>query len=353
MRYYGPFQITEQIKDISFRLRLPDTWKIHNLFHVNLWKTFGDVPDDGEPDEQPEVEANEEILVPEQVLAHKVTKKRRNRGRLQCFQGGGMSQNDDLAGKEQDKEEKIVTLTKKGRAVLDNHLPDHIKSHFHVLETDEGIYDAMLNQTNVGDNNNKFYVIQVLESDDGRGQYYVYNRWGRVGARGQDKLFGIFQKEAAIQEFEAKFTDKTRNIWAQRANFEPVRNKYTWLERDYSDDAEASESKVKDIVKKPSIPKVPKESKLDSRLGQFISCICNVDMMKQQMMEIGYDANKMPLGKLSKATILKGYEALKRIAAVLEGSAAGMLERLSSEFYTVIPHDFGFQRMSKLAHDKN
>ncbi|MCO5550418.1 hypothetical protein L7F22_003904 [Adiantum nelumboides] len=36
MRYYGPFQITEQINDISFRLRLPDTWKIHNVFHVNL-----------------------------------------------------------------------------------------------------------------------------------------------------------------------------------------------------------------------------------------------------------------------------------------------------------------------------
>lgn len=26
----------------------------------------------------------------------------------------------------------------------------------------DDIYDAMLNQTNVGDNNNKFYVIQVL-----------------------------------------------------------------------------------------------------------------------------------------------------------------------------------------------
>ncbi|MCO5557526.1 hypothetical protein L7F22_011092 [Adiantum nelumboides] len=65
MRYYGPFQITEQINDVSFRLRLPDTWKIHNVFHVNLWKTFGDVHDDGEPDKQPEVEENEEILVPE------------------------------------------------------------------------------------------------------------------------------------------------------------------------------------------------------------------------------------------------------------------------------------------------
>ncbi|MCO5584732.1 hypothetical protein L7F22_038664 [Adiantum nelumboides] len=79
MRYYGPFQITEQINDISFRLRLPDTWKIHNVFHANLWKTFGDVPD-----EQPEVEENEEILVPEQVLAHKVTKK----VRFQCCDCG-------------------------------------------------------------------------------------------------------------------------------------------------------------------------------------------------------------------------------------------------------------------------
>ncbi|MCO5600446.1 hypothetical protein L7F22_054559 [Adiantum nelumboides] len=75
MRYYGPFQITERINDVSFRLRLPDTWKIHNAFHVSLLKSFrGDVPDDGEPDEQPEVEENEKILVPEQILAHKDTK---------------------------------------------------------------------------------------------------------------------------------------------------------------------------------------------------------------------------------------------------------------------------------------
>ncbi|MCO5609114.1 hypothetical protein L7F22_063336 [Adiantum nelumboides] len=40
MRYYGPFQIIEQINDVSFRLRLPDTWKIHNAFHVSLLKPF-------------------------------------------------------------------------------------------------------------------------------------------------------------------------------------------------------------------------------------------------------------------------------------------------------------------------
>ncbi|MCO5555626.1 hypothetical protein L7F22_009171 [Adiantum nelumboides] len=39
-----------------------------------LFPKLSDVPDDGKPDEQPEVEENEEILVPEQILAHKDTK---------------------------------------------------------------------------------------------------------------------------------------------------------------------------------------------------------------------------------------------------------------------------------------
>lgn len=38
-------------------------------------------------------------------------------------------------------------------------------------------YDCMLNQTNIGHNNNKFYVIQVIEANK---SFYSWNRWGRV-----------------------------------------------------------------------------------------------------------------------------------------------------------------------------
>ena len=39
-------------------------------------------------------------------------------------------------------------------------------------------WDCMLNQTNIGQNNNKFYIIQMLL---GAFQaYYVWTRWGRV-----------------------------------------------------------------------------------------------------------------------------------------------------------------------------
>lgn len=249
---------------------------------------------------------------------------------------------------EEGKVEKLVTATKKGSAVLDQWLPDHIKNHYHVLETGDEIYDAMLNQTNVGDNNNKFYVIQVLEADGGS-SYMVYNRWGRVGVKGQDKLFGPYLcRESAIQEFEQKFLAKTKNHWSNRKNFVSYPKCYTWLEMDYSEKEQASDQG------KPSASCTdiqPQETKLEPRVARFISLICNIGMMRQQMMEIGYNAEKLPLGKLSKSTILKGYDVLKRIADVMGQSNGKLLEELSGEFYTVIPHDFGFRKMREFVID--
>ncbi|GMI66597.1 poly(ADP-ribose) polymerase 2, poly(ADP-ribose) polymerase [Hibiscus trionum] len=244
--------------------------------------------------------------------------------------------------KESIKEEKIVTATKKGVAVLDQGIPDEIKAHYHVLQQGDDIYDAMLNQTNVGQNNNKFFVIQLLESDDSK-TYMVHNRWGRVGVKGQTKLHGPFTSlQAAIDEFQTKFFNKTKNYWCNRKDFVCHPKCYTLLEMDYDE-----KGKESDVIRKTdsSIGTQLRETKLEPRVAKFISVICNISMMKQQMMEIGYNADKLPLGKLSKSTILKGYDVLKRIADVIDQSNRSKLEQLSSEFYTVIPHDFGFRKM--------
>ncbi|KAL9685807.1 hypothetical protein QQ045_023261 [Rhodiola kirilowii] len=210
------------------------------------------------------------------------------------------------------------------------------------------IYDAMLNQTNVGQNNNKFFVIQVLEADDGS-RFMVYNRWGRVGIKGQDKLQGPFTSvDSAIQEFECKFYAKTKNHWSNRNEFISYPKSYTWLEMDYSDkDTDLA------LAKKPlpSVSNQLRQTQLESRVAKFISLICNVSMMKQHMIEIGYNAEKLPLGKLSKTTILKGYDVLKRIADVIGQSDRKILEELSGEFYTVVPHDFGFKKMREFVID--
>src|SRR5258706_16416128 len=80
-------------------------------------------------------------------------------------------------------------------------------------------YDCMLNQTNIGANNKKFYVIQLLEKG---GKYYAWTRWGRVGEDGQNALIGRSDFGKALKAFQAKFRDRTKNAWEYRASFNPA-----------------------------------------------------------------------------------------------------------------------------------
>ena len=66
------------------------------------------------------------------------------------------------------------------------------------------------------------------------------------------------------------------------------------------------------------------------------------------MKEIGYNVNKMPLGKLSKNSIQKGYKVLQELEEELNKKKSNekTLSDLSSQFYSLIPHDIGHQKMS-------
>ncbi|XP_050138409.1 poly [ADP-ribose] polymerase 2-like isoform X5 [Malus sylvestris] len=253
--------------------------------------------------------------------------------------------------------EKIITATKKGAAVLDQWLPDDIKADYHVLQLGDDIYDAMLNQTNVSRNNNTFYVIQVLESDVG-GSFRIYYRWGRVGFKGQNKLAPHASRESAIKEFKQKFRDKTGNDWSNRKMFQLIPSCYMWIEMDYNEKEEQSAVSIHNswsmfVEEKngSALGRQPLETQLEPCIANFISLIFNIDMMKQHVMEIVYNADKLPLGKLSKSTILKGYNILRRISDVIGSSNRELIEQLSGEFYTVIPHDIRFKKMRKFVID--
>lgn len=58
------------------------------------------------------------------------------------------------------------------------------------------------------------------------------------------------------------------------------------------------------------------------------------------------DVKKMPLGKLSKQQIARGFEALEALEEAMKNPTGDgqSLEELSSCFYTVIPHNFGRSR---------
>ncbi|KAI8926209.1 poly polymerase catalytic domain-containing protein [Entophlyctis helioformis] len=237
------------------------------------------------------------------------------------------------AAKDDDKDDaKMVKLIKKGKAVVDTYCPGAATKH--VVDTADGVFDVMLNQTNISANNNKFYVIQLLKDDSGS-THHVWTRWGRVGVSGQTKLSSFGSYAQAFSDFCKKFTDKTKNQWSERANFVKHPGKYFLIERDFGQWRQQAWACLPDSKLKPPV--------LD-----LMKLIFNMDMMSQQMMEIGYDAKKMPLGKLSKANIRKGYEVLKELSDVIQNpnvpSRQTKLMDLSSQFYTIIPHEFGMSR---------
>lgn len=95
-------------------------------------------------------------------------------------------------------------------------------------------------------------VMKLLaESDDGAA-FMVYNRWGRVGIKGQDKLHGPYtSRDTAINEFVQKFYAKTRNHWFERKEFICYAKYYTWLEMDYGG---KEEREVSVCIQKCGVP---------------------------------------------------------------------------------------------------
>ncbi|KAG8436109.1 hypothetical protein GDO86_007281 [Hymenochirus boettgeri] len=200
-------------------------------------------------------------------------------------------------------------------------------------------YDCMLNQTNIGSNNNKFYVIQLIKCGK---TYYCWNRWGRVGETGQSKLTPFNNLEGARKDFEKKFKDKTKNSWSEKGNFTPHAGKYTMIEVQHNDDNEESgEASVKvdlvDGVCKKILP-----CSLDKPTQDLMTLIFSNDMFKEAMQTMNLDVKKMPLGKLTKAQIAKGFDALEKLQEAFERKATKKeLSDLTSQFYTIIPHNFG------------
>ncbi|KAK8089066.1 hypothetical protein PG997_004027 [Apiospora hydei] len=230
-------------------------------------------------------------------------------------------------------------------------------AHYEVYIDDAGIiYDAALNQTNSSNNNNKFYRVQLLRNVNG--DYKAWTRWGRVGEGGQSALLGNGTLEDALKNFNKKFKDKSGLAWADRGN-RPKPGKYTFIERSYAPDSEdEGDAPVKED---PELDKAPgevikeaPESKLHPAIQELMELIFNQQYFAATMSDLNYDVNKLPLGKLSKSTILRGFQALKDLSELLDdptsaqsehGMAFGeAIEALSNTFFSLIPHAFGRNR---------
>ncbi|KAL8938500.1 MAG: hypothetical protein Q9216_003860 [Gyalolechia sp. 2 TL-2023] len=219
------------------------------------------------------------------------------------------------------------------------------------------IYDATLNQSNISNNNNKFYVMQLVQKD---GMYHTWTRWGRVGVVGQWDILGAGDLEHAKVLFEKKFKEKTGLLWTDR--LDPPRNrKYTFVERTYSDELDEkanTPAKTKSKEKQPNRTSRQPASKLHESVQALMQLIFNEQYFDATLHEMAYDTERLPLGNLSKRTLMLGYECLKELGEVLSNADIARqgtkefqeeLEELTNRYYTAIPHSFETRLKRELA----
>ena len=151
-----------------------------------------------------------------------------------------------------------------------------------------------------------------------------------------------------MRAFEKKFKDKAGLTWSQRGEA-PKSGKYAFVEKSY--EVESEDEGDDAATSKAPIPP-PSPCTLEPPVQELMKLIFNQSFFNAAMEELNYDAKKLPLGQLSKATIARGFQTLKALSALIDDpsqtppgvSHGAAVEELSNAFYSVIPHYFGRQR---------
>lgn len=202
----------------------------------------------------------------------------------------------------------------------------------------------------------KFYRLQVLKQDKGK-KWFCHTRWGRVGEYGQVKSMGPTDFDSAMKDFEKKFKDKSGHAWEDR-NEEPKKGKYTYIEKNYEDDDgdDTAVKKEDDDEQKDTTP-----SKLPMATQRLMELIFNQNHFNSVLESIGYNQEKLPLGKLGKSTLKKGFEHLRELASLIKHPSLAQnkygisqreaIEDFSNQYYSAIPHIFGRNRAPLIDND--
>ena len=128
---------------------------------------------------------------------------------------------------------------------------------------------------------------------------------------------GPYSLDNALKDFGKKFKDKSGHKWEDRGE-PPKKGKYTFIEKSYEDsDEEPATKKEEEDDEDEDIV----ESKLPKQTQRLMELIFNQNHFNAVLEGIGYNANKLPLGKLSKATLKQGFEHLHELASLIKHPA--------------------------------
>lgn len=194
-----------------------------------------------------------------------------------------------------------------------------------------------LNYTDIVNNNNKFYNLELIEATNGK--FYLYTAYGRVGVSGVKEYRECANKVDAEVEAEKIVKSKTKKGYSEvkliKADVGSEKGKEKIEASHLSEEAAKKLGyKIEEDVRSnlhPSIQEVVKN--WFGSLDQFV-----VDTL---------DTSKCALGQLSLDQINKGRDFLLEARKIVQAGAKDITElnNVSSKYYSNIPMNFGYRRL--------
>lgn len=196
-----------------------------------------------------------------------------------------------------------------------------------------------LNFTDIVKNNNKFYNLEIQDTDKG---WCLYTNYGRVGGTIIKEYRFCTGKAHAEKEAEKIIKSKVKKGYVE------VKLVQASVGSDIGrSKVEASQVSVDDLSKiGVDVAKDAEPSKLTPQVADLIRTWFGVTA---EFVELNLDTKKCPLGQLSADSIIKGKDLLDEARKIIHARGkpdVSELNKITSAYYSNIPHNFGYRRIN-------
>jgi len=195
-----------------------------------------------------------------------------------------------------------------------------------------------LNFTDIVNNNNKFYNLEILETDKG---FVLYTNYGRVGGTAAKEYRVCSGQSDAEQEAAKIIKSKLKKGYVEVKLVQAAVG--SEVSKSKIESSQVSVETLKKIGVKVDESAAP--SKLHPQVGDLIRTWFGVTA---EFVEMNLDTKKCPLGQLSADSIIKGRDILEEARKIIHALKVDVseLNRLTNLYYSNIPHNFGYTRIN-------
>lgn len=202
----------------------------------------------------------------------------------------------------------------------------------------ESVKRWTLNFTDVMNNNNKYYNMEIVKSD--KNKFYLFTQYGRVGGTAAKEYRACDDQHQAESEGEKIIKSK-------------IKKGYVEVKLAKSDiGSEVGKTKVDTSVSVEALKrlgaKVTEKDESASKLHPQVQDLVRVWFgVTQEFVELNLDTKKCPLGQLSADQLDLARQILDqaRLQVAAKKPDTKEINKLTNQYYSNIPHNFGYRKL--------